>query len=125
MRLLLDSHVLLWWSERRARLPAAWAADIADPRNEVLLSAASVWEIEMKRRSGKLDLPVTLDEIATAAGIRALDITAEDAVIAGALDWAHKDPFDRMLVAQALRRGLTLVTADESMLSAPGVRFLD
>lgn len=124
MRLLVDSHVVMWWSGKNRRLPQRWAEVMEGSENEVFLSAASVWETEIKRRSGKLHLPVSLTEVAEAERMTVLDITAADALLAGSLDWDHKDPFDRMLVAQARERGLTIVTADESMLTAPGVRFL-
>lgn len=88
------------------------------------MSAASVWEIEIKKRIGKFSLPTTLIAVAEKEGITMLDITAKDAALAGSMDWDHKDPFDRMLIAQASERGLTVVTTDAAMRTAPGVRFL-
>lgn len=89
------------------------------------MSAVTAWEIEVKKRSGRLEFSSSIFEVAADNEFTTLDISVADASLAGSLDWDHKDPFDRMLVAQALERGLTLVTADESMRSAPGVRFLD
>ena len=124
MRLLLDSHVVLWWSEDSPRLSPAWAELLAEPANEIFISAASVWEIEIKKRIGKITVATTLVDVAQNEGITILDITPTDAVLAGSLDWGHKDPFDRMLVAQALERGLTILSFDAAMRTAPGVRFL-
>ena len=97
---------------------------ISDPGNECFVSAVTAWEIELKKRLGKLDFASTVPDVAAANDFGTIDITVADAATAGSLEWDHKDPFDRMLVAQARERGLTLVTADESMLSAPGVAFL-
>ena len=124
MRLLLDSHVLLWWPHGNSRIRASWADAIGDPNNECFVSAVTAWEIEVKKRAGKLDFASTVPDVAADFGFVTLDISPHDAGLAGSLDWEHKDPFDRMLVAQALRRELTLVTGDDAMLTAPGVRFL-
>lgn len=81
----------------------------------VLVSAASVWEIEIKRATGKLRVPKDVPRDVDAAGIDRLDITFEHAVAAGRLPLHHRDPFDRMLVAQARVEGLTLATADQEL----------
>ncbi|MBU1587089.1 MAG: type II toxin-antitoxin system VapC family toxin [Actinobacteria bacterium] len=125
MRLLLDTHVVLWWSRGDRPIRPSWTEAILDPSNESIVSAVTAWEIEVKKRSGRLEFSSSIFEVAADNEFTTLDISVADASLAGSLDWDHKDPFDRMLVAQALERGLTLVTADESMRSAPGVRFLD
>ena len=105
--LLLDTHTLLWWFDDR--LPAGVTRTIAtsDP---VFVSAASLWEIEIKRALGKLDAPLDLIEQAEASSFSLLGIGAGHAVTAGRLPPHHRDPFDRMLVAQAIDEQLTLVS---------------
>ena len=127
MKLLLDTHVWLWCAIEPHRLRDAVRAAIFDPDNSVHVSAASIWEVALKHEIGRLPLPVPLpDFVATQTGLgiaEVLDITAAHAVAAGALPRHHRDPFDRMLVAQAHVEGLTLVTADEA-LRAYGVPLL-
>ncbi len=117
MKLLLDTHALLWALGEKERLSPAAAAAIAAPDNEVLVSAASLWEISIQQELGKLELSRTASEWLPAAleetGIDVLDITGRHALAAGALPTHHRDPFDRMLIAQSLAEGLTLVTRDE------------
>lgn len=124
MKLLLDTHVVVWWAEGSPRIPAAWVEAIVDPANEALVSAASAWEVEIKKRSGKLAFSPTVLEVAADSGFTLLGISAVDATLAGSLDWDHRDPFDRILAAQSAGLGLTLVTQDQALLSAPGVRAL-
>ncbi len=112
MRLLLDAHALLWWLADDARLGAEARARIADPANEILVSAATVWEIAIKRALGKLEAPPELANAIAEAGFGEAPITAADAERAGALEPHHRDPFDRMLVAQATRLGATILTRD-------------
>lgn len=122
MRLLLDTHVLIWWWEGNPRIRGSWAEAIVDPENEALVSAATGWELEIKKRSGKLVFSPTASEVADESGFALLDISARQAELAGSLDWEHRDPFDRLLVAQALDQGLTLITDDEALRAAPGLR---
>lgn len=111
MRLLLDTHVLIWWSGGQPIASAA--ADAIRARdNEVFVSAASVWEAEIKAATGKLLLTADLEAEPAQHGFQSLDINAAHAVEAGRLPMHHGDPFDRMLVAQAQLEGLTLVTGD-------------
>lgn len=124
MKLLLDTHVVVWWAEGSPRIPAAWVEAIVDPQNEAMVSAATAWEVEIKKRAGKLRFSPTVIEVAEASGFSMLGITAEDATLAGSLDWEHRDPFDRLLAAQSFGLGLTLVTQDETLRAAPGVRTL-
>jgi len=114
VRLLLDTHVLLWWLRDDRRLPARIAAAVRDPGTDVLVSAASVWEAAIKSALGKLDLEGDLVEEIAANGFTELPITARHAQLAGALPRHHDDPFDRLLVAQARLEGLHLGTHDEA-----------
>ena len=115
MNLLLDTHVFLWWDRRDRALNAAARALIADPANQVFISAASIWEIAIKRRLKKLDFRGSAVAAIAANGFHELPILPVDAETAGALAWQHGDPFDRMMVAQAQRLGLTLATADAAI----------
>ena len=112
MILLLDAQALLWWLSDDARLGEPARRSIADPANDVLVSAATIWEIEIKRHLGKLEAPAGLAETVELAGFGSLPITAADAERAAALPLHHRDPFDRMLVAQANRLDATIVTRD-------------
>lgn len=112
MILLLDAHALLWWLSDDATLDDAARQSITDPSNEVIVSAATVWEIEIKRHLGKLEAPDRLVATIELAGFGSLPITAVDAERAAALPAHHRDPFDRMLVAQAARLDATIVSRD-------------
>ncbi len=124
MRLLLDTHVVIWWAIGSSRLPAAWIEVIVDPDNEVLVSAASAWEVEIKKLSGKLFFSPSVVEVVQESGFTVLPISAEDATLAGSLDWEHRDPFDRMIAVQSVEHALTVVTHDEVLRAAPGIRVL-
>lgn len=112
MRLLLDTHALLWWLADRSTLSSEARSSISEGDNEVVVSAASAWEIAIKRAAGKLRVPSGLEEALAENGFGSLPITITHAMAAGALPAHHRDPFDRMLVAQANLEGLTLVTRD-------------
>ncbi len=118
MRLLLDTHAWLWLQTTPERLAAALSA-VEDPANELLLSAASAWEIAIKWKLGKLPLPeppVTyLPDRMTSSGVRALAISHAHAVAVSALPPHHADPFDRLLIVQATAEQATLVTADRAL----------
>ena len=124
MNLLLDTHVFLWWDRRETTLNGDARAAIEDPRNDVFVSAASVWEIAIKRRLGKLTFHGSASSAIGANGFHELPIVPIDAEDAGNLAWHHNDPFDRLLVAQAMRLGLVLLTADRSIRSFDGVALL-
>jgi PIN domain nuclease of toxin-antitoxin system len=111
LRLLLDTHVLIWWATDE-RLSQEARDAIASPRNHVSLSAVSVLETEIKRQSGKLKLGFDLKAEAEEQGFPELPMTSEHASAVGLLPLHHHDPFDRVLIAQALTEGLTLVTRD-------------
>lgn len=123
MKLLLDTHVLLWWLADDQRLHEQAADAIASGDNEVLASAASVWEIEIKRAKGTLPAPDDLLDQIAGCGFGLLAIDGSHARAAGRLPQHHHDPFDRMLVAQATAEDAALVTAD-SALSAYGAAIL-
>ncbi|MGH8985020.1 MAG: type II toxin-antitoxin system VapC family toxin [Acidimicrobiia bacterium] len=111
MTLLLDTHALLWWLEGR-ELDEHVSARIADPSILVAVSAASVWEAAIKAALGKLSIPEPVGPAAIAEGFEPLPIRFEHADRVGQLPSHHRDPFDRMLVAQAQVEGLTIVTRD-------------
>ncbi|HVK20497.1 MAG TPA: type II toxin-antitoxin system VapC family toxin [Actinokineospora sp.] len=111
MRLLLDSHVVLWWLTGDRGLSEETRALISD-EPDVFVSTASVWELGMKQESGKLVGPDRLPEVIMGAGFRALPITPDHAIKAVRLPMLHRDPFDRVLIAQALIEDLTLVSKD-------------
>ena len=115
-RLLLDTHVLLWWLMDDARLSASARRSIADGRNEVYVSAASGWEIAIKRGLGKLRVPDDLEPKIIADGFSLLSMSFRHAEQAGMLPLLHNDPFDRMLIAQAQIEGLVLITKDEKIM---------
>lgn len=113
MRLLLDTHVLLWWLADDRKLAKNGRAIIANPDNEVLVSSASLWEIAIKAAQGRLE--VELDDLEAAiarGGFRSLPISFRHALTAGRLPVVHRDPFDRMLVAQASVEELRLMSHD-------------
>ena len=115
MRLLLDSHVLLWLMDESERLGKRARSVILGGGAESFVSVASIWEIEIKRASGKLDVPDRLLEILEPFAIALLPIEARHAVAAARLPPHHADPFDRVLCAQAMIENLTLVTADQRL----------
>ena len=120
MRLLLDTHLLVWSVIEPGRLTLAARSRIEDPGNELLFSVASVWEIAIKSALGKADFRVSPEEIheeILAAGFAELPIRSDAALRAGALPPHHRDPFDRLLVAQADLERATLYTADRQLLA--------
>ena len=116
MRLLLDTHAFLWWIAGNDRLPIIARDAIRDESNQKLISAASAWEIATKHRLGKLPgADEAARDIAGAIageGFEELPVTVDDAARAGALPGPHRDPFDRMLIAQAQARNLVLISGD-------------
>jgi len=121
--LLLDTHVLLWWLSDDERLPERMRVAVADGENEVFISAASAWETSVKAALGKLTAPDGLREELKLQGFTELPVTVADGLAAGALPRHHDDPFDRMLIAQAVQRGLQLLSVDRRF-SAYDVRLL-
>jgi PIN domain nuclease of toxin-antitoxin system len=123
MKYLLDTHVVLDLLGAPQRVARAVRSVLEDPRNDLRVSAASAWEIAIKASIGRLQAPDDLEDELEREGIWPLDITLSDALIAGSLPRHHNDPFDRMLVAQARSRGMTIVTRDAT-LAAYGVPIL-
>ena len=115
MKLLLDTHAALWWLSDDARFGAQAAHHLADETNQVLLSAAVVWEVAIKRSLGKLDAPEDLAPTLLGAGVRTLAVSVDHAAAVEHLPWHHRDPFDRMLIAQASIEGAAIVSRDESL----------
>ncbi len=115
MRLLLDTHALLWWLADAPGLGPAARRAIASAESAVAFSAASVWEIAIKRAAGRLVAPDDLVDRLADEALDPLPMTARHAWHAGALPAHHADPFDRMLVAQAAIEGMTLVTSDPAI----------
>lgn len=126
---LLDTHVLLWLWGSPDRIASARLVELADPGTTLLVSAVSAMEVATKTRMGKLDAGRTL---VPTWSVRVAEIAAKDlpispahALLAGSMEWAHRDPFDRLLVAQALTEGVPLVTVDGVMTQVPGLRVVD
>ena len=122
MKFLLDTHLLLWAAGEPDRLPAEARTLIGDPRNEPLFSSASLWEIAIKRGLGRTDFQVDARLLRRGLldnGYLELAITAEHAVAIVGLPSLHKDPFDRLLVAQSMVEGITLLTADPLVAQYP------
>jgi PIN domain nuclease of toxin-antitoxin system len=113
MNLLLDTHVLIWSLENNTALSGNARDAIIDGNNMAFVSAASVWEISIKKAMGKLKVPDNLHEEIELHRFTPLNINIEHANLAGKLPAIHKDPFDRMLIAQAMIEKLTLVTGDK------------
>ena len=119
--ILLDTHTLLWLVSAPEQIPAAPRAVLGETSTEVFVSAASAWEMAIKSRLGRLNaepLLSTWSEVLADMTATELPIAAGDAILAGRLPWNHNDPFDRVLVAQAARRNLTIATRDTRILSA-------
>jgi PIN domain nuclease of toxin-antitoxin system len=111
-RLLVDTHTLLWALARVEALSPDATVAITDPGNDAFVSAATVWEIAIKRSVGKLEVPDDLPEIIAARGFTWLPVSSAHAWAARDLPMHHRDPFDRMLIAQAQCEQLAIVTAD-------------
>ncbi len=123
-RLLLDTHTLLWWLADDPQLGQDTRALVADGANEVYVSAASAWEISIKKALGKLKTPDGLDSVVLDEGFGQLEISFFHGEKAGELPPLHRDPFDRMLIAQAQAEGLDIVTND-TMLGKYGVKTIN
>ena len=115
MKLLLDTHAALWWLADDERFGATAAGYVADRANQVLLSSAVVWEVAIKRSLGKLDAPEGFADALLGAGALALPVGLDHAAAVETLPWHHRDPFDRLLVAQARIEGAALVSGDQAL----------
>jgi PIN domain nuclease of toxin-antitoxin system len=115
LKLLLDTDAALWFLSGDERLGANAAGHLTDDSNRVLLSAAVVWEVAVKRSSGKLVAPDEYLPLLLGAGVQGLAVSIDHAAAVERLPWHHRDPFDRMLVAQASVEGAALVSGDEAL----------
>jgi PIN domain nuclease of toxin-antitoxin system len=127
MKLLLDTHIFIWWADQPEKLSPHALSALENGDNELLLSAASVWEMQIKIQLGKLKLSLPLKELLKYQQ-EVNDLTVSPVVLAhvlalNALPLHHKDPFDRLLIAQSIEEGLTIVTAD-SQFSSYSVQLL-
>ncbi len=123
MRLLLDTHTLIWWLEGSREITKSVAAVLRSAENAKFISVVSIWEMHLKASLNKLDLPKTFRAVLDEQPVEQLPVLADHAHAFGELPLHHRDPFDRMLVAQALVEGLTLATRDERM-NAYGIPIL-
>jgi PIN domain nuclease of toxin-antitoxin system len=124
VRLLLDTHAFLWWRGDDPRLGEVEREAIRDGQNDVFLSAASIWEIVIKQSLGRLRIPEPASAAAARLGFEPLAVSFAHAEATALLPALHRDPFDRMLIAQARTEGLALVTHDPLIRTYPGVAFL-
>jgi PIN domain nuclease of toxin-antitoxin system len=115
VRLLLDTHAALWWLADDASIGSDAEQQLSDDTNRVLVSAVVVWEVAIKRSLGKLQAPPDLAASLVGAGAQPLPITLDHAAAVESLPWHHRDPFDRLLVAQARAEGATIVSQDERL----------
>jgi PIN domain nuclease of toxin-antitoxin system len=123
MKLLLDTHLLLWAASQPDKLSKAARLLLEDPQNELIFSAASIWEVAIKRGLDRSDFRVETPQFRRGLldnGYIELGITGQHAVGVDLLPPIHKDPFDRLLVAQAITEGITLLTADPLLAKYPG-----
>ncbi|MSP14803.1 MAG: type II toxin-antitoxin system VapC family toxin [Chloroflexi bacterium] len=123
MKLLFDTHAFIWWDNDPARLSAKALVLCSDPENELILSVTSLWEMQIKRQLGKLNLRLPLAEIVAQQqatnGLSLLAITQVHILALDGLPTPHKDPFDRLLIAQATAEGIALVSNDLVFASYP------
>lgn len=120
MRVLLDTHCFLWWRADHPNLPDEVRAAVADDRNEVFVSAAVGWEVVIKRALGKLDFDGTVAAAVAEEGFSSLSVALEHIDEVAELPLHHRDPFDRLLAAQARIEGLVLATVDSEILAYDG-----
>jgi PIN domain nuclease of toxin-antitoxin system len=115
LRILLDTHLLLWWLENHPSLPTGAREMISNPENTIFVSAVSLWEIWLKQSLGKLRLPADFVPRLEAESFEQLPLLVSQTSQVALLPWHHRDPFDRMLIAQAQVEELVLLTADEGL----------
>jgi PIN domain nuclease of toxin-antitoxin system len=115
LKLLIDTHILLWWLDNNPLLSRAARGLIANPENSVFVSAVSVWEIRLKQSLGRLSLPVDFEARLAKELFESLPLTARQTGPIVEMPWHHRDPFDRILVAQAQAEGMFFLTADAGL----------
>lgn len=125
MRLLLDSQILYWWRDDSPRLTPLALSLLADPENDLFVSVATVWELAIKEKRGKLSVPRGFFDTIEAIGMKLLPVTVAHAVATRDLPLIHHDPFDRIIVAQARVEGLVLLTHDRMLAQYPVPFILD
>ena len=123
-RILLDTHVLIWWMNGDEQLGHNAQKHISNTENAIYISAASVWEMSIKQQLGKLTVPDDIESLIEVLGFSALPFNLFHSQQAGRLPMHHRDPFDRMLIAQAQAEGLQILTKDEHF-PAYGVRLIN
>jgi PIN domain nuclease of toxin-antitoxin system len=127
MKLLLDTHIFIWWADEPEKLSARALAALEDENNRLVLSVVSPWEIQIKAQLGKLKLSLPLGDLIEsqqqANELEILPVTVEHVLALDTLPLHHKDPFDRLLAAQSIVEGLTVVSADPK-LSAYGLTVI-
>ena len=127
MKLLLDTHIFIWWADQPERLSPAALSALEDEANELLLSTASLWEMQIKIQLSKLKLSLPLKDLLKnqqeTNDLTVLPVTLTHVLALDALPFHHKDPFDRLLIAQSVEEELTIVTAD-SQFPAYSVKLL-
>jgi len=128
MKLLLDTHIFIWWADQPEKLSPVSLSALQDEANDLLLSVASVWEMQIKMQLGKLKVSLPLKELLKnqqeANDLTVLPIALTHVLTLDGLPFHHKDPFDRLLIAQSISEGFTVVTAD-SQFSAYAVKLLE
>jgi PIN domain nuclease of toxin-antitoxin system len=124
MKLLLDTHILLWWLSNSSKLLPSELDLITNPDNLIFVSAAAAWEITVKRMIGKLDAPDDLPSVLAANDFIELPITIEHTQSLHQLPPLHNDPFDRIMIAQALSENLAFITRDSKILLYSALSFL-
>lgn len=127
MNLLFDTHVFIWWADEPAKLAASVTAALEDENNRLLLSDASIWEIQIKVQLGKMDLKLPLKDLIESQQreneVEILHITTNHILELEKLPFHHKDPFDRILIAQSIVEGLTVITVDSEFRAYPAKLF--
>lgn len=115
MNLLINSHVLIWYNSGDRRLGPSFVNQLRQRNTDVYVSAATIWELAIKRAAGKLTITGSIVAVAANNGFKLLPVLPEHAELVSELERHHGDPFDRLLVAQAMHEGLTLVTHDRAL----------
>ena len=115
MRVLIDTHIFLWWDRQLRSLSRPLRSAIEDAANDIFVSAASIWEIAIKRATGKLSFHRSIVDAVSALGFEILPVTGSHAEHAGGLPRHHNDPFDRLIIAQAYLEGMVVGTQDRLM----------
>lgn len=113
MNLILDTHIILWWLDNSDKLPVKYFEAITDSNNICFISSASIWEISIKSGLGKLEIPGNFTDILLQEGFSELPVSWEHAAKVRQLPFHHKDPFDRLIIAQAIIEDFTLLTVDK------------